>query len=245
LNTTISQLLNHRSIRRYTAQQVSEEQLLQIVQAAQCASSSSNMQAYSVIAVSDPEKKQKLAQLAGNQRQIEECPIFLVWCADLLRMKVASASIEELPVPSTTEYFMAATIDAALAAQNAAVAAESLGLGIVYIGGVRNQPHEVCELLNIPDHVYPVFGMCLGYPDEAPTLRPRLPIQTVLHREQYSTDPYETGIAQYDERMKHYMLNRTGGKKDSTWSMEMASKLRGTGRTHMKDFLQERGFLHD
>jgi FMN reductase (NADPH) len=245
MNTTIAQLLKHRSIRRYTQQLVSEEQLLQIVQAAQCASSSSNMQAYSVIAVSDAEKKQKLALLAGNQRQIEECPIFLVWCADLLRMKVACASIETLPIPSTTEYFMVATIDAALAAQNAAVAAESLGLGIVYIGGVRNQPQEVSKLLNIPDHVYPVFGMCLGYPGEAPTLRPRLPVQTILHHEQYSTEHYEAGVAQYDEQMKHYMLNRTGGKNDSTWSAEMAAKLRGTGRTHMKSFLQERGFLRD
>ncbi|MGV2788316.1 NADPH-dependent oxidoreductase, partial [Clostridium perfringens] len=83
MNDTLSLLMNHRSIRKYSEQPVCEEQLRAVVAAGQMASTSSNVQAYSVIAVTDPETKQRLAALAGNQAYIVECPVFLVWCADL------------------------------------------------------------------------------------------------------------------------------------------------------------------
>jgi len=242
MNDTIALLKAHRSIRKFKPDEVPEEQLLEIIRSAQCAPTSSNMQAYSVIAVTDPDKKRELARLAGDQPYIEQCPVFLVWCADLHRLKYACAQVEEVTVPATTEIFIVATVDTALAAQNAAVAAESLGLGTVYIGGIRNNPREVSELLGLPDLVYPVFGMCLGYPDEAPTKRPRLPTRTVLHRNRYSADSFEDGIAEYNETLRHYMLTRAGSHKDSNWSKEMAARLRFSGRLHMKSFLSDRGF---
>lgn len=245
MNETLSLLMNHRSIRKYKAQPVSDEQLATIIAAAQMASTSSNVQAYSVIAVTDPAKKQQLAQLAGNQAYIEECPIFLVWCADLYRLKASTApyTAGKETYEDSTENFLVASMDAALAAQNAAVAAESLGLGIVYIGGVRNRIAEVSELLQLPDLVYPVFGMCVGYPDQTPGQRPRLPQEAVLHRDAYDAANTVEQVKRYDETMVAYLRERTGGEKSTPWSELMADRLGKPTRMHMKSFLEGKGFM--
>lgn len=137
MNETIELMMKHRSVRKFKPDPVSDEQLAAIVSAGQMASSSSSVQAYTVIAVTDLAQKAKLAELAGNQAYVNECPVFLVWCADLYRL--SDAAKRHLPekesYADSTENFMVATIDAALASQNAALAAESLGFGIVYIGG--------------------------------------------------------------------------------------------------------------
>lgn len=244
MNDMIAQLKNHRSIRKYSSKPVKREQIEEIIAAGQAASSSSNVQAYSVIAVTDQERKDKLAALSGHQAYISECPVFLVWCGDLSRLKSAA----ELHFPErntyedTTESFIIATVDAALAAQNAAVAAESLGLGIVYIGGIRNQSQEVADLLGLPELVYPVFGMCIGHPDQEPGLRPRLPQEAVLHWNEYDRERSDNGVEKYDETMVKYLRERTGGAKDTPWSVLMAEKLAQPARLHMREFLQRRGF---
>lgn len=247
MNETINLLMEHRSIRKYADKPVSREIVEQVIAAAQMASSSSNVQAYSVIAVTDTERKQKLSQLSGRQAYIVECPVFLVWCADLSRLKnVARCHLPDSEsYEGATENFIVATVDVALAAQNAAIAAESLGLGIVYIGGIRNQIQQVAELLNLPELVYPVFGMCLGYPDQEPGLRPRLPQQAVLHWEEYDGAENERQVAEYDEIMSEYLRKRTGGTKDTPWSRLMAEKLTTPSRLHMKEFLQQHGFKLD
>lgn len=244
MNETISKMLEHRSIRKYSDRLVPRELIEQIVSAGQMASSSSNVQAYTVIAVTDADRKAKLAELCGNQAYVAECPVFLVWCADLSRLKRAA----ERHIPSettyegTTENFIVATVDTALAAQNAAIAAESLGLGIVYIGGIRNHSEEVADLLGLPQLSYPVFGMCLGYPDQNPGLRPRLPLPAVLHWNRYDTAGQEEQVAAYDQIMSSYLRERTGGAKDTPWSELMAEKLAQPARLHMREFLEKRGF---
>lgn len=242
MNATIDLLMRHRSIRRFKSTPIAEEVLHTIVQAAQRASTSSNVQAYSVIAVTDSQLKQQLAEISGNQQNVLECPLFLVWCADLYRNQVAVEAEGIQMVAGTTENFIVATVDAALAAQNAAVAAESLGLGIVYVGGIRNNIREVTRLLGLPKLVYPVFGMCVGYPDQDPDLRPRLPLEAVLHREKYNVDA-APAIQKYDEVMREYYLERTGGKRDTTWSKEMAAKYSRRVRLEMREYLQDQGFM--
>lgn len=244
MNDTISLLMNHRSIRKYSDRPVSEEQLRAVVAAGQMASTSSNVQAYSVIAVTSQEKKQRLAALAGNQAYIVECPVFLVWCADLYRLKKSAEAhaADQETYEDSTENFIVATVDAALAAQNAAIAAESLGLGIVYIGGVRNSIAEFSEALELPDLVYPVFGMCLGYPDQEPGLRPRLPVEAVLHRDSYDPAALEE-VKSYDRISSEYLSKRTHGKNSAPWSELMAKRLAEPVRLHMKDFLKGKGFM--
>jgi len=247
MNTTIDLLQRHRSIRKYKPDPVPDEAFDAIIRSAQSASTSGNMQAYSVIAVKDQEMKKQLAHLAGEQPYIAECPVFLVWCADLNRLKYACEPEGGAVIPATAELFIIATVDAALAAQNAAIAAESLGLGIVYIGGIRNNPQPISDLLELPDLVYPVFGMCMGYPDEAPDVKPRLPVRAVLHRNRYSSGAFADGIAEYNETLRHYMLTRAvtraGSRRDTTWSKEMKARLERNARLHMKGFLNNRGFL--
>ncbi|UJF34722.1 oxygen-insensitive NADPH nitroreductase [Paenibacillus hexagrammi] len=244
MNDVISLLQAHRSIRKFTKAPVAEEQRRAILTAAQAASTSSNMQAYSVISVTDEALKSELAELAGNQVYIKECPLFLVWCADLHRYEQAVRLHSDAPVTGNAENFIVATVDAALAAQNAAVAAESLGLGVVYIGGLRNQPAEVSRLLQLPQLVYPVFGMCIGMPDQEPLLRPRLPLEAVYHENRYTAEKQHTAIADYDESIRSYMKERTGGKVSTVWSKEMAAKALRP-REHMKAFLSTQGFNMD
>ncbi|WP_068613779.1 oxygen-insensitive NADPH nitroreductase [Paenibacillus tuaregi] len=244
MNETISLLKRHRSIRKYKDKPLSKEMVEQIISAGQAASSSSNVQAFSVIAVTDTERKRVLSELAGNQAYIRECPVFLVWCADLHRLKYTAEKHrpDQQSYEDVTENFIIATVDTALAAQNAAVAAESLGLGIVYIGGVRNKIAEVSELLGLPDLVYPVFGMCLGYPDQEPGLRPRLPVSAVLHWDGYDAGKTAEQVGIYDETMIRYLRERTGGQKDTAWSELMAEKMTQPLRLHMREFLQKKGF---
>lgn len=245
VNETLSLLMNHRSVRQFTDQQVTEEQLESIISAGQMASTSSNVQAYSVIAITDPELRGKLATLAGNQAYVEQCSVFLVWCADLYRLQQVTAPHlgEQTSYEDSMENLIVATTDVALAAQNAAVAAESLGLGIVYIGGIRNRIAEVSELLELPELVYPVFGMCIGYPDQENGLRPRLPLEAVLHKNGYNKEQSVEQAAKYDVTTKQYMIERTDGKNDTPWSQMMATRLTQPHRLHMKEFLENKGFM--
>lgn len=244
MNEVIQQLKAHRSIRKFKPEPVTEEQLKAMLDAAQMASSSNNAQAYSVIGVTDPAIKEQVAILAGNQRHVAECPLFLVWCADLHRLKTAIEldGSEKMPNTNKTENFIVGTVDTALAAQNAAVAAESMGLGILYVGGIRNNPKELSRLLGLPQLVYPVFGMCVGVPDQEPILRPRLPQAAIYHRNRYSSAQVEEHLQQYDAVYRQYMLNRSGGKRDTIWTKDIATNFRQKQREHMKSFLEEQGF---
>ncbi|TXK84230.1 oxygen-insensitive NADPH nitroreductase [Paenibacillus sp. N3.4] len=239
MNEIIRLLQNHRSIRKFTNERVTSEQLDAILSAAQSASTSSNMQAYSVIGVTDKGLRDQLAVLAGNQTYVSECPLFLVWCADLHRYEQAVHRHGDAAVTGNAENFIIATVDTALAAQNAAVAAESLGLGVVYIGGLRNKPAEVSQLLDLPQLVYPVFGMCIGQPAQEPLQRPRLPREAVYHENRYIHN--EAAVDAYDQTIHDYMKARTDGKVDTTWTKEMAGKAQRP-REHMRAFLRTQGF---
>jgi nitroreductase len=140
-----------------------------------------------------------------------------------------------------TEHFVIATTDVALLAQNCVVAAESMGLGSCYIGSVRNHPDAVAELLGLPQQVYPVFGLCLGWPDQDPERKPRLPLPAVLMEERYREEGIQEVVRAYDETLRDYYLRRTGGTKDSCWSLEMKTVVGKEARPHMRGFLASRG----
>lgn len=242
MNDVTRLLQRHRSIRKFKPDEVAEQTLEAIVRSAQMASTSSNVQAYSVIAVTNPQTKRALSAVAGHQQHVESCPVLLVWCADLSRDKLACEREGVEMVSGTMENFIVATVDAALAAQNAAIAAESLGLGVVYIGGLRNDLREVTRLLQVPKLVYPLFGMCLGYPDHDPGTRPRLPLRAVLHRETYDAANQTEALDEYDCTMRDYYIERTKGKRDTTWSAEMAHKFKRPARAYIREYLEEQGF---
>jgi FMN reductase (NADPH) len=188
----------HRSIRRYKPDPLPAGMLDAIIGCAQMASTSSYLQQYTVVAVEAKSRKDRLAALCGNQEQIRQCPTFLAFCADLHRLKRVCEREGTQIQTGYVEAFLTAAVDAALLAQNVALAAESLGLGIVYIGGIRNNPAEIVAELALPDLVFPITGMCLGYPAESPEAKPRLPLPAVLHRERYQQEEMDAHLEAYE-----------------------------------------------
>ncbi|EPZ15191.1 hypothetical protein M622_03435 [Thauera terpenica 58Eu] len=244
----IEQLLDHRSVRAYLPDAVSEEMLAAIIAAAQSAASSSNLQAWSVVAVREAATRAALAECAGDQAHMREAPLQLVWLADLARLaRLGAQTGRPVEALDYTEMLLVGVIDAALAAQNAAAAAESLGLGTVYIGGLRNQPETVASLLDLPPGVIAVFGMCVGHPDptRAAALKPRPPQSVVLHREKYSLSAQDEGITSYNTTMAEFYAAQQM-KVRGTWAEHSAKRIAGphtlSGRDRLVDALHERGF---
>lgn len=232
----------HRSIRKFTDEPVTDELVEDIIGAGLSAATSSNLQGTTVIRVRNAETRAAIAEVANGQRYIETCPAFFVWCADLHRSAIACDMGGGEFSAGMTEHFLIATVDCALAAQNAVVAAESLGLGICYIGAIRNDPQTVADLLELPDQVYPVFGLCIGWPDQDPMLKPRLPLSVTLKEDRYDDSRDRDLIAGYDDTLRSYYLERTRGARDSTWTADMSGLLGKESRPHMRDFLARRGF---
>jgi nitroreductase len=248
-NESLATLLSHRSIRAYLPKPLPPKSLEILTAAAQSAASSSNLQTWSVVAVEEPERKQKLSELAGNQAHIHQCPLFLVWLADLARLSHIGES-RRLPHEGLDylEMFLTAAVDATLAAQNAVIAAESLGLGTVYIGGLRNRPEEVASVVNLPPHVFAIFGLCVGYPDPDKTadVKPRLPQSAVLHRETYKLVEQDKDIAFYNQVMKAFynsqQMNVPGDWAEHS-SKRVATAESLSGRDRLREALKNLGFL--
>jgi len=245
---TLELLLSHRSVRAYLPDPLPKGALAALVAAAQSAATSSNLQTWSVVAVEDQGRKERLSKLAGDQAHIRESPLFLVWLADLARLERV-AQQRELPHAALdyTESFILAVVDATLAAQNAVVAAEALGLGTVYIGGIRNRPQEVAAELGLPPRVFPVFGLCVGRPDPArpAAIKPRLPQEAVLHRERYGLHEQDDAVARYNATISafyHEQRMRVNGD----WSQHSAQRVAGpetlSGRHTIRETLQQLGF---
>ncbi|HMS75177.1 NADPH-dependent oxidoreductase [Gordonia sp. (in: high G+C Gram-positive bacteria)] len=241
----IAAQLAHRSVRKFLDTPVDDAQLQAIVAAAQSASTSSNLQPWSVIAVRDPQRKARLAALANNQQFINEAGLFLVWVADLGRARrVAERENAPLDGADYLETTIIGFVDTALAAQNAVVASESLCLGTVFVGALRNKPLEVADELGLPPHTIATFGLAVGVPDptENAGIKPRLPQEAVLHQEQYDAAAADAHITGYDESLADY--NRRHGL-DGTWSGRVLTRL-GTvaslhGREKLRDQLETRG----
>lgn len=240
---TIDLLKNHRSIRKFTDAPVGDDLLHKLIAAGQAAASSSFLQGVTIMRVTDPDKRATFKEITGGQAYVEAAPEFLVFCADLSRPMRCCTEHGGSPSEGLTEHFIIATVDVALYAQNVAVAAESAGLGICYIGAIRNDAARSAELLDLPQQVYPVFGMCIGWPDQDPEVKPRLPVSVVLKENSYSIDGEAEAIATYDDEMRTYYATRSANIKIQGWSEQMAGLLGKESRLHMRPFLESKGFL--
>ena len=248
---TIEQIHRHWSVRAYKPDPVSAELVETVVAAGQRASTSSNLQAYSVVAITNPATIERLAHLCGDQTQIHQAPVFLAWCADLSRLDRICRARGYEQQAGHVESFIVAAVDAALAMQNAALAAESLGLGMCYIGAIRNHPADVIELLGLPRLVFPISGMTLGWPAIEPFLRPRLPLEAILHWEHYGTTGESESLAAYDGAMIETGIykgrqvgvpGRDGEMEDYGWQEHSARRASQAMRTHLQQVLRQQGF---
>lgn len=233
----IELLCSHRSIRTFTPQAISQRQRDAIIQAAQSASSSSFLQCSSIIRVTEHNLRQALAEASGGQKHVAQAAEFWVFCADFHRNKEVCPEAEL----GFAEQLLLGAVDTAIMAQNALTAAESLGLGGVYIGGLRNNITTVTQLLKLPEHVLPLFGLCLGYPDQKPELKPRLPAGMVVHENGYQ--PLNRALlAEYDAHIIAYYATRTDNKKQLNWSEQISATLSKESRPFILEYLHKQGW---
>jgi len=246
-NETIAGLLEHRSVRGYRPDPLPAGTLETLVAAAQSAATSSNLQTWSVVSVEDPAARAILTEVAGGQKHIMECPLFLVFLADTGRNDRLGLE-EGTPLAGMPylETFLVAANDAALAAQNAVVAAESLGLSTVYIGALRNDVVRVAETLGLPPGTAGVFGLCVGYPKAGSEgeVKPRLPQSTILHRGRYDASGESLARAAYDAEMNGF--SQRNEMAADTWTARVIARI-GTiralrGRDRLAAALNALGF---
>jgi nitroreductase len=245
-NPVLDTILTRRSVRSYLSTPVSPAQLEAIVAAAQSASTSSNLQAWSVVAIQDPARKARIAELADSQRHILQAPLLLAFISDLSRLR-AIGSQRQLAVDGLDyfESFMISVGDATLAAQNAVVAANSLGLGTCFIGALRNKPEEMAAELGLPDEAFAIFGVLVGHPDPArqSDVKPRLPLPAVLHHERYQ--PIDPSLLDaYDKSMR--IFQKEQNMQEVGWTRKSAARVSGpgslSGRDRLVAALRARGF---
>ncbi|SFJ89850.1 FMN reductase (NADPH) [Halobacillus dabanensis] len=243
MNQTIETLLNHRSIRKFKEEPITETQLDTIISAAQQASTSSYMMAYTIMGVTDEAKKAKLAEITG-QGYVKNNGHLMIFCADLYRHTLHATPEQYEQMLSNlenSEHFLVSAIDAALAAQNAAIAAESMGLGICYIGSIRNQLDKVDEILGLPKHVIPLFGMVLGVPDHQPDKKPRLPKQAVYFENEYNRE-HHAELQAFDQTIAEYYQSRQTNTRNDSWTDQMLRRFTNPMRMDVTGIVKKKGF---
>jgi len=198
----ISVLQNHRSIRNYKSEPINDELLEKVLIAGCRASTTGNMQVYSIINTTSKELKEQLAPIHFNQKMILQAPNVLTFCADFNRFKLWCMVNDAIPGYDNFLSFITAAIDAILVSQNVVVAAESEGLGICYIGTTIYNAEKIIGILNLPKGVVPIVTLTIGWPDEKPTQTDRLPLKAILHQEIYKDYTSEDISKYYREKEK-------------------------------------------
>ena len=239
MNPTLELLGAHRTIRAYTDDPVQEKHVRAAVAAGQRASTSSAVQAYCLIRIRDARTRRQLVTLTGKQEKVATAGAFFVVCGDTRRHRLACEQ-EGAAYDARLEAFLVAVIDATLFAQNVCVAFESLGYGICYIGGLRNDLEAVDQLLELPEGVYPLYGLCVGRPAEDPLERPRLPLDAVLLEERYPDDATVLEqLAAHEEAIRAYYAER--GSKGRTWTASLARSLSAPRREAVAAYFARKG----
>ncbi|WP_338534441.1 nitroreductase family protein [Leclercia adecarboxylata] len=218
MNTIIDLFNDHKSERSFTDRAIDDATLERIISTAYRAPTSVHSQQVSVIVTRDAEKRAQISQIAGGQPWIAKAPVFITFVLDMYKTEVGMklAGKEQLAHQSI-ESLVAGATDVGIALGSVMAAARSEGLGIVPIGGIRLRPQELIELLDLPEHTFPVAGVVIGHVDVPSHHKPRLPLETFRHDEAYITDGLEAKITRYNQQMtEHWQaINRTDG---DTWS---------------------------
>jgi FMN reductase (NADPH) len=240
----------HGSARKFKADSIPVELIERVIAAGQRASTSSNLQVVSVVAVTDSAKRRRLAEICG-QEQVAQAPVVLVWCADLRRLDRACELRGYTHVTNYVENFLMCVLDVGIAAQNGALAAESLGLGMCYLGSIRNNAQGMIDLLTLPRLVFPVVGMMVGWPAAAPIVRPRLPTSAVLCWETYDPQPRDEALREFDRTMiatgiyqgrQVPVPGKSGEVEEYGWLEHSARRVAQAARTDLRDVLKRQGF---
>ena len=243
MNETINLLQNHSSVRKFKNKPLTDEQVNYIFKSANQASSFSLLQAVSIIRITDEDTRKAIMELSGPQSYIQEASEFWIFVSDFNRNHQIAPNVDI----TYTEFLQIGAVYVGLMAQNAMIAAESMGLGGVYIGGVRLNIEKLSELLELPKYVIPLVGLCIGYPaEEKAQLKPRLPKEVVMHHNKYEEFSLED-IEDYDQEMKKYYENRPirapfTAKKVKGWSDHIDDHLERSIQPNMLSYLNKQGY---
>jgi FMN reductase (NADPH) len=235
-------ITNHVSVRAFENKKLPEEIKNQLIKAAQSGSSSNFLQAYSIIEVTDQQSLKRIEEISNCKGYIEETGAFYVFVADLYRhqtlLNQAGQSDEHL---TTIESFVVSVVDTTIAAQNLAISAEAMDLGICYIGGIRNDLFTITELLQLPTLTYPLFGLSVGYPKIKNEVKPRLPQAEILSQNTYQL-PNKELLKSYDQTMTDYYTARTANQQTTDWQSKILSYFSEPKRPETAEFLKKQGF---
>jgi nitroreductase len=249
INETIALILRHYSVRHYSDVPLPEGTLETLMAAGQSGATSSNMQNWSVVAVTDPDRRAQLSALSQSLSFVAECSAVLCFVVDLSRARRLEARKGlNLSALTTLEVFLTALTDCAIAAQNMVVAAESLGLGTCYLGALRNNTDAVADLLALPNESFAAFGLCVGHERKdqrvETIVKPRLPQAVTLHRETYSSEVEDARIDAFDAMYLDFGSH--SGRIGKPWSTRVQDRLGSpeylSGREDMVAMLKRRGF---
>ena len=240
-SSVIQTALAHRSIRKFKPQAVPADSLRAVLEAGQAASSSSFMQIVSIIRVTDPAIRAQIRPICaaggkGGQSYVETAPEFIVFCADTTRYAHFAPDAQL----DWTEVLLIGAVDVGIFAQNVLLAAESIGLGGVFIGSIRNDLARVGELLGCPQGVVPIVGLCLGYPDQTPMKRERLPLDVILSENRFQAAPADA-LQAYNDNVQAYYRTRDGVAQ-MDWAQQIRNQFCREVRPDLLRYLQAQGF---
>lgn len=240
--TTIDLMNSHSSVRDFKDEKLSEETKRQLLQSAHSGSSSNFVQATSIIEITDEVIRNELAEISQSAPYVKKSGAFYVFVADLYRQAhiLKSQGLSLAPIQNM-ESLLVSVVDTAISAENMAVAAESLGLGICYIGGIRNDLPRVSELLELPKYTLPLFGLTIGIPEKRNQIKPRLPLKNFVSEDVYDAQAF-TDLVTYDKKMKNYYLNRSSHPKNMDWTTSQVKFFSKTRRDDISKFLKKQGF---
>ncbi|KAF0240424.1 MAG: hypothetical protein FD180_4940 [Planctomycetota bacterium] len=242
----LTPFLRHRSVRDFAPEPIPEDTVRVLFAAAQAAATSANLQLWSAISVQEPARRDAIAKLCADQKQIRDCAWFFAFVVDHFRLEKAARDAGENPAGlDLAEFFAMGCVDAALAAERLTCAAEFAGLGCCYIGALRNDVEGVKRLLEIPGRCFPIFGLCLGKVAASckAEAKPRLSQPAIWFREKYDASP---DTAEYDRRMAAFYASQ-GQKADVSWAQRCGRRVDGsaksiTGRDGLKTWMEREGF---
>lgn len=245
MNETLRTQQSHHSIRSYKPDSVSDAMLDEIIAAAHRAPTSMNAQEISLIVVRDAERRARIAELSGGQPWIAQAPVFIVIAIDFHKtdLGVRKAGQAQI-VHESMEGFGVAATDAGIVLGTLITAAESLGLGIVPIGGIRRNPQGMIALLGLPPLTFPLVGLCIGHIRDDVLPKPRMDIKTFRHDERYDASGYPNAIDAYDAKlMEHW--KQIGRSDGTTWSGNLGNFYRQVYFPQVKPVAAMQGLLND
>lgn len=245
MNKTIENQLNHRSIRKFKDVAISNEILNTLFNVANRTASSVAMQSYSIIRVTDKNKRRQISEVC-NQDYVKDTPEFVVFVVDAYRnAKISEEMGENLNAKRDMDRFFQGFTDGCIAAQNMFVAIESLDMGAVYFGSILNDSAKIIEILELPELTFPIVGMGFGYPDQDPQLKPRMDTALKVFENKYEfQDSYLESIEEYDKEMQKYYDLRDTSKPLDSFSKQVVGQLKNPNEKRIKilNVVRDQGF---